>query len=126
MRRGFCLPPSRAYTRLMPRKPTKSTGAVREWRINLVRAKGQYLGRVEAPDAETAIKEAIRIYGVPEAQRSRLIAQPSSSGLTGIAHQRPPYREHAAIGTGKECGRMCTRPHGAKVTPQRSASGPRE
>jgi hypothetical protein len=36
---------------------------MREWRITLVR--GQYLGRVEAPDAETAIKEAIRIYSVP-------------------------------------------------------------
>jgi hypothetical protein len=42
----------------------------------LVRAKGQYLGRVEAPDEATAIAEAIRIYSVPEAQRSRLIAQP--------------------------------------------------
>ena len=75
-RRGFCLSPARAYTCLMSRKPAKSAGAVRQWRITLVRAKGQYLGRVEAPDAETAIAEAIRIYSVPEAQRSRLIAQP--------------------------------------------------
>ena len=36
-----------------PKKP------VREWRITLIRAKGQYLGRVEAPDAESAIKRAI-------------------------------------------------------------------
>ena len=43
----------------MSRKPTKSAGRVREWRITLVRAKGQYIGRVEAPDAETAIKEPI-------------------------------------------------------------------
>jgi len=60
----------------VPRKPTKSGDAARQWRITLVRAKGKYLGRVEAPDAETAIAAAIRIYSVPEAQRSRLIAQP--------------------------------------------------
>jgi hypothetical protein len=60
----------------MPRKPTKSTGAVREWRIMLVRAKGQFLGRVEAPDEATAIAEAIRLFNVDEAHRSRLIAQP--------------------------------------------------
>ena len=30
------------------------TGANYEWRITLIRAKGQYLGRVEAPDAKTA------------------------------------------------------------------------
>jgi len=35
----------------------------------LVRARGQYLGRVEARDAEAAIEK-------DEARRSRLIAQP--------------------------------------------------
>jgi hypothetical protein len=49
---------------------------LRQWRITLVRAKGQYLGRVEAPDAETAIARAIDEFHVDEAQRSRLIAQP--------------------------------------------------
>ena len=60
----------------MSPKGTKPKGTMREWRITLVRAKGQYLGRVEAPDEATAIAEAIRIYSVPEAQQSRLIAQP--------------------------------------------------
>jgi hypothetical protein len=58
------------------RKNTKSTGALRERRITLVRAKGQFLGRVEAPDAESAIKIAIAEFNVPEAQRSTLIVQP--------------------------------------------------
>jgi hypothetical protein len=44
-----------------------------------VRAKGQYLGPVEAPDEATAIEEAIKLFSVPEAQRSRLIAQPVES-----------------------------------------------
>ena len=42
----------------------------------MIRAKGQYLGRVEAPDAETAIKCAIEEFEIDEAHRSRLIAQP--------------------------------------------------
>jgi hypothetical protein len=53
-----------------PKKP------LREWRITLIRKKGQYLGRVEAPDAESAIKRAIEEFGVDEAHRSRLVAQP--------------------------------------------------
>jgi hypothetical protein len=55
------------------KKPTKSS---REWRITLIRAKGRYLGRVEAPDADSAIAKAIEEFAVPEAHRSRLIAQP--------------------------------------------------
>ena len=53
-----------------PKKP------LREWRITLIRAKGEYLGRVEAPDAESAIERAIAEFNIDEANRSRLIAQP--------------------------------------------------
>jgi hypothetical protein len=42
----------------------------------LIRKKGQYLGRVEAPEAEAAIERAIDEFQVDEAHRSRLIAQP--------------------------------------------------
>jgi hypothetical protein len=59
----------------MAHKPA-SPKPLREWRITLIRAKGIYLGRVQAPDAETAIERAIAEFDVPEAQRSRLIAQP--------------------------------------------------
>ena len=55
------------------KKPQKP---MRNWRIIVIRAKGHTLGRVRAPDAETAIKLAIEEFKVPEAQRSRLIAQP--------------------------------------------------
>jgi hypothetical protein len=61
----------------MARKPaTPPKKPRREWRITLIRKKGQYLGRVEAPDAETAIERAIEEFGIDEAHRSRLIAQP--------------------------------------------------
>jgi hypothetical protein len=53
-----------------PKKPN------REWQITLMRKKGHYLGRVEAPDAETAIERAVEEFQVDEAHRSRLIAQP--------------------------------------------------
>jgi hypothetical protein len=44
--------------------------------MTLVRAKGQHLGLVEAPEAETAIKVAIKKFEIsdPERQR-RLTAQ---------------------------------------------------
>jgi hypothetical protein len=35
----------------------------------LVRAKGQYLGHVEAPDEAPAIKGTIKLFNVPEALR---------------------------------------------------------
>jgi hypothetical protein len=66
----------RAYTRSVTRKPTKTAGALREWRIILVRAKGQSLGRIEAASAEEAIEKAAKLFSIPEAQRSRLIVQP--------------------------------------------------
>ncbi len=45
---------------------------LREWRITLIRRKGRYLGRIEAADAESAIKSAIEQFAVDEAHRSRL------------------------------------------------------
>jgi hypothetical protein len=54
----------------MPRRPTKSTAAVRQWRITLVRAKGQYLGLFEAPDQAKAIAEAIKQFTRPSVRGS--------------------------------------------------------
>ena len=45
-----------------PKKP------IREWRITLIPKKGQYLGRVEVPDAATAI--AMAEFDIDEAHRS--------------------------------------------------------
>ncbi len=59
----------------MAHKPTPPK-PLREWRITLIRAKGQYLGRVEAPDEESAIKAAIEHFDIHEAHRDRLIAEP--------------------------------------------------
>jgi len=59
----------------MLRKPA-TPKRLGEWRITLVRKNGQYLGRVEAADAESAIKQAVEEFQVDPAHWSRLIAQP--------------------------------------------------
>jgi hypothetical protein len=46
------------------------------WSIYRLRGTpAQFVGIVDAPDEESAIKHAIEEYGVPENQRGRLIAQ---------------------------------------------------
>jgi Ser/Thr protein kinase RdoA (MazF antagonist) len=49
-----------------------------QWAITLIRQRGKFLGYVRAPDAETAIREAIKHFEIkdPE-QQKRLIAQRS-------------------------------------------------
>jgi len=59
----------------MPKRPTTK---VYEWRIIRIKASpAAVIGHVQAPDAEQAIKEAIREFGItdPE-QQKRLAAQP--------------------------------------------------
>jgi hypothetical protein len=59
----------------MPKRPSTKTY---EWRITRVRATpAALIGYVEAPDAERAIEEAIRAFGIidPE-QQKRLAALP--------------------------------------------------
>ena len=44
------------------------------WRIILIRKKGERLGTVSAPDAESAIAKAIEVFHVEERYRTRLAA----------------------------------------------------
>jgi hypothetical protein len=55
----------------------KKAPKLRRWRIVLIRQRGQFVGTVEAADAESAIKVAIREYDITDSERQRrLIAQP--------------------------------------------------
>jgi hypothetical protein len=45
------------------------------WHIYQLRAKGKFLGVIEAPDEATAIKKAIELYDLREWQQNRLIAR---------------------------------------------------
>jgi hypothetical protein len=59
----------------MPKRPSTK---MYEWRITRIRSTpAALIGHVEAPDAEQAIREAIRQFGItdPE-QQKRLAAQP--------------------------------------------------
>jgi hypothetical protein len=47
-----------------------------QWRITQIRERGRFIGTVQAPDAEAAIKAAIKEFEIREPeQRKRLIAQ---------------------------------------------------
>jgi hypothetical protein len=53
------------------RKPTASK--LKRWRISIMRARGQHLGTVAAPDQKSAEDEAIRAFGLSDDQRKRLL-----------------------------------------------------
>lgn len=56
----------------------KKPKQLRRWRIVLIRKPGQYLGTVEAADAEGAIKVAIKEFGIDDHDRQRrLTARPN-------------------------------------------------
>ena len=55
--------------------PRKLAGRMkRRWRVVLLRAKGEILGEVEAPDVASAKAAAVQ-FGLDEIQRSRIIVQ---------------------------------------------------
>ena len=46
------------------------------WRISVILKRGEFVGYVEAPTEEAAIKEAIERFGITDEERqSRLVAQ---------------------------------------------------
>ena len=65
-----------------PRRPSKKDSPVklagrmkRRWRVVLLRAKGEILGTVEAPDVASAKAAAAVQFGLDEIQRNRIIVQ---------------------------------------------------
>ena len=56
----------------MPRSPAKPKLVAAVWQISRVAKKAIYLGQVEAADAETAIKAAIKKYDVEPQHQGRL------------------------------------------------------
>jgi hypothetical protein len=57
----------------MPRRPTKQQS--HSWAIHHIRGTpAQFVGIVDAPDAQSAVKKAIEEFEVPENLRNRLIA----------------------------------------------------
>ena len=70
----------RGISTAMPRRskdtPRKLAGRIkRRWRIVLLRAKGEILGHVEAPDAEAAKASAAVQFNLDEVRRNRITVQ---------------------------------------------------
>jgi hypothetical protein len=61
----------------MPQRPTppkKPTAAkLRNWRVAIMRSRAKPIGTVQALDRAAAEAEAIRLYGLNEDQRRRLL-----------------------------------------------------
>jgi len=56
---------------------SKAAKPMRSWRIIEIRKKGHHIATVAAPDADAAIKAAIRDYAITDPHRQRrLVAQP--------------------------------------------------
>jgi hypothetical protein len=77
----------RGYIWPMPRRsskkdsPKKLAGRMkRRWRVVLLRAKGEILGEVEAPDVASAKAAAAVQFGLDEVQRTRIIVQEYREG----------------------------------------------
>jgi hypothetical protein len=51
----------------------KSPPTCADWRVIIIRSKGEYLGSVEAPDHEKAVAVAIKQFALDDDQRSRLL-----------------------------------------------------
>ena len=67
------MPPRRRTTKDTPAKLAKRMK--RRWRVVLLRAKGEILGEVEAPDVATAKAAAAVQFDLDEIQRGRIMVQ---------------------------------------------------
>ena len=60
----------------MPRSPAKpKQRTTAEWQITRVAKRAHYIGQVEAPDADAAIKRAIEKYDIAAEHLGRLAAR---------------------------------------------------
>jgi hypothetical protein len=67
------MPPRRRTTKDTPAKLAKRMS--RRWRVVLLRAKGEILRQVEAPDAQAAKAAAAVQFELDDIQRNRIIVQ---------------------------------------------------
>jgi len=57
------------------RRPTKPK-SIADWQITKIDKVARYVGQVQAPDAEAAIKRAIEKYDIAAEHQGRLAARP--------------------------------------------------
>ena len=61
-----------------PSKKSSKVSKVREWRVVLIRNRGQLLGWVNAASREAAESEAVKLFSLTEFQRRALLLQERS------------------------------------------------
>jgi hypothetical protein len=47
-----------------------------EWEVIRLRARGEYLGKVSAPDRQAALKAALKLLALDKAEAKRLLVRP--------------------------------------------------
>jgi len=52
---------------------------LRNWRVSIIRRRGQYLGTVEAPNEKAAEAAAVAEFDLSDEQRRRLVVQEGNS-----------------------------------------------
>jgi hypothetical protein len=55
------------------KSPKRKATKLRNWRVAIMRARAHNLGTIEAPDAKAAEAEAVKLFGLTEEQRGRLL-----------------------------------------------------
>jgi hypothetical protein len=53
----------------------RSKRKIPEWVVIRLRARGEYLGRVTAPDEAAAVKAALKMLGLDQAEAKRLLVR---------------------------------------------------
>jgi hypothetical protein len=58
-----------------PSKKKTTAAKLRSWRVSILRARGEYLGNVQAPDERAAGAAAVEQFDLDQEQRKRLVVQ---------------------------------------------------
>jgi hypothetical protein len=61
--------------RLSKKSSNSSKPILREWRVTLIRYRGEFLGNVKAISREAAESEAAKLFGLSEFHRRRLLLE---------------------------------------------------
>jgi hypothetical protein len=64
---------------MSPAKKEIDTAKLRSWRVSILRARGEYIGDVQAPDREAAEATAVAEFKLDDEQRKRLVVQERDS-----------------------------------------------
>jgi hypothetical protein len=74
-RRSFSRVGIKCVRHVTKKNSSSSKPTVREWRVTLMRYRGEFLGNVKASSREAAESEAARLFSLSEFHRRRLLLE---------------------------------------------------